>query len=51
MAKTTFRFLDAMSDDWLAASRLLKKGDEESLKKLRKMEDEKLVPIDVLKEK
>ena len=46
---TTFRFLNHMSDNWLAARRLREKGDKESLKKLKKMEDEQLVLVDELK--
>ncbi len=51
MAKVIFKFLDNMSDDWLVASRLLKKGDKKSLKKLSQMENTKLVLIDKLKKK
>jgi len=45
-----FEFLDGMSDNWIAARRLKIKGDKKSLEKLQKMEKEKLVPIDSLKE-
>ena len=45
MSKTIFKFLDSMSDNWLVALRLKKKGDDESLKKLYKMEEEQLVKV------
>jgi len=45
MAEITLKFLNHMSDSWLAALRLKEKGDSESLKKLEKMESEKLVKI------
>jgi len=50
MEEEVFEFLDGMSDDWFVAGRLKKKGDKESLEKLRKMEKEKLVLIDSLEE-
>lgn len=51
MVLPVFKFLDEMSDNWFVAKRLKDKGDKESLKKLRKMEDEQLVPVDKLKKK
>ena len=48
MANNKFKFLDWMSDDWLVAKRLKDKGDKESLKKLREMEETELVLVDSL---
>jgi len=44
-----FEILDCMNDDWLMSKRLLEKGDKESLKKLRELEDEKLVLVNSIK--
>jgi len=46
MSKTIFKFLNSMSDNWLVALRLKKKGDAESLKKLDKMEEEQLIKVE-----
>jgi hypothetical protein len=40
-----FEFLEEASDDWLRAKRLKDKGDPESLKKLKEMENTNLVPM------
>jgi len=45
METPLFKFLNVMCDDWLVAARLKKKGDEGSLKKLDKMEEEQLIPV------
>lgn len=44
-----FKVSDVQTDDWLRALRLKNKGDKESLKKLKEMEDEELVTIDSLR--